>query len=291
MVEETAARQADSQATPHQPLVWPVAVARNIKKLLGDSNGMIIAVHFLCFWGSVLWINLFAQHEWDRWRESWHELWPGMNGLLLLLPLILLFLGVLLWQTAAGIYWGGGICLIYIILQVKASLPPIECAEGPCDVTGWSTLGAHIADNWSLLIPATMHTLLIAVVPWFILALIVELMWPTLMAWSAVGKRVIEGRDHYRHYSELRQLALAEQQGVVEHHRLTHAHNTKMRTLQAQSMLNEQAHQQQLLILEDHHRVRELRQVRVELFADPTELGPSGAKPKDIQSQQPGREG
>lgn len=290
MVDDTAAKP-DSQGTPHQPLVWPVAVARNIKKLLGDSNGMIIAVHFLCFWGSVLWINLFAQHEWNLWRSAWQELWPGMNGVLLLLPLVLLLLGVLLWQTFAGIYWGGGICLIYIILQVKASLPPIECKEGPCDVTGWSTIGSHIAANWSLLIPATLHTLLIAVVPWFMLALIVELLWPTVMAWSAVGKRVIEGRDRYQHYSELRQLALAEQQGVVEQHRLTHNHNTKMRSLQAQGMLKEEEHQQRLLIIEDHHRLSEFHQVRGQLFTNPNDVAPGAAQTTHDIQQQPGREG
>lgn len=290
MVEDTGARQSDSQVTPHQPLVWPVAVARNIKKLLGDSNGMVISVHFLCFWGSVLWINLFAQHEWSLWRSAWQELWPGMNGLLLLLPLVLLLLGVLLWQTAAGIYWGGGICLIYIILQVKASLPPIECKEGPCDVTGWSTIGSHIAANWSLLIPASIHTLLIAVVPWFMLALIVELLWPTIMAWTAIGKRVLEGRDRYRHFAELRQLALAEQDGVLQQHRLTHEHNKTMRALQIQNMHKEQAHQQRILTLEDNHRAYELRTISKELFSNSAEASPAGAQ-SNHDIQQPGREG
>jgi hypothetical protein len=291
MVENTVANQPNAQGTPHLPLVWPISVARSIKKLLGDSNGMIISVHFLCFWGSVLWINLFAQHEWSVWRSAWQELWPGMNGITLLLPLVLLLLGVLLWQTFAGVYWGGGICLIYIILQIKASLPPIECKEGPCDVTGWSTIGAHIATNWSLLIPATIHTLLIAVVPWFMLALIVELLWPTIVAWAMIGKRVIEGRDHYRHYAELRQLALLEQESVIEHQRVTYETNTAIRALQAESMRNEQTHQKRISMLEDRHRLSELHQIRGQLFANPTDIAPGAVQSTHPIQQQPGKEG
>jgi hypothetical protein len=178
------------------PPVWPIALARHIRSHIEDAPGFILFVFGLALVAFGTYCSIMLHYEIALWQQSWQLVWPGISGVRLLFPFVLLVIGALLGRVLHGRIWCTLLIGLYVALQLKAAHPDVP----------WSRLAQRIQDTPVLLLPALWHSLLPVFVLLIVVALLIELAGPALHAAITIYHAGQRAREQVRHNSALRAL-------------------------------------------------------------------------------------
>ncbi|HEY0606844.1 MAG TPA: hypothetical protein VGD58_28250 [Herpetosiphonaceae bacterium] len=242
---ESPATTTNTQ-TRSLPPVWPIALARHIRAHIADAPGFILFVFGLALVALGTYGSIMLHYEITLWRQSWQLVWPGISGLPLLFPFVLLVIGSLLGRVLHGRIWCVLLIGLYMVLQLKATHPEVL----------WSELARLIQKQPALLLPALWHSLLPSFVLLIVVALLIELAGPALHAAITIYHAAQRAREQVRH-------------------------NAALRTLESEAFHAQETHQRALLELDVQQRYIEIatqRRLLLQLAATPTIVGehPSG---------------
>lgn len=228
-------------STPMLPPVWPIALARHIRSHIADAPGFILFVFGLALVALGTYGSIMLHYEIALWRHSWQLVWPGISGLSLLFPFVLLVIGALLGRVLQGRVWCALLIGLYMVLQLKATHPEVA----------WSELAQLVQKQPVLLLPALWHSLLPAFVLLIVVALLIELAGPALHAAITIYHAGQRAREQVRH-------------------------NAALRALESQTLHVHETHQRALLELDVQQRQIELatqRRLLLQLAATPADGG------------------
>lgn len=246
---ESPAMTTHTQARSRPP-VWPIALARHIRAHIADAPGFILFVFGLALVAFGTYGSIMLHYEIALWRQSWQLVWPGISGLPLLFPFVLLVIGSLLGRVLHGRIWCVLLIGLYMVLQLKATHPEVQ----------WSALAQLIQKQPVLLLPALWHSLLPSFVLLIVVALLIELAGPALHAAITIYHATQRAREQVRH-------------------------NAALRALESQAFHAHETHQRALLDLDMEQRQIEIttqRRLLLQLAATPAAVGeqPSGQPPR-----------
>lgn len=228
------------------PPVWPIALARHIRAHIADAPGFILFVFGLALVALGTYGSIMLHYEITLWRQSWQLVWPGISGLPLLFPFVLLVIGALLGRVLHGRVWCVLLIGLYMVLQLKATHPEVA----------WSQLAQLIQRQPVLLLPALWHSLLPSFVLLIVVALLIELAGPALHAAITIYHAGQRAREQVRH-------------------------NAALRALESEALHAQETHQRALLELDVQQRKIEIatqHRLLLQLATTPTTVGehPSG---------------
>lgn len=248
---ESPATTTTTQTQPIPPM-WPIALARHIRAHIADAPGFILFVFGLALVALGTYSSIMLHYEITLWRQSWQLVWPGISGLPLLFPFVLLVIGALLGRVLHGRVWCVLLIGLYMVLQLKATHPEVA----------WSELAQLIQTQPVLLLPALWHSLLPSFVLLIVVALLIELAGPALHAAITIYHAGQRAREQVRHHAALR-------------------------TLESEALHAQETHQQALLelhIQQRHIEIATQRQLLLQLAATPAESGPRPAAQSHTRS-------